>query len=516
MRVRLLLISPDAVLRESAKMEAQRLPLQLEVASTPQYAESLFADAPDRPPQAVLIHVPDGDPRAIRHWARTSFPRARLFVLLPSHQPGAQPLSALESEDLAGSGPDVVLSIGDRSDGIQELLEQFTGRGWGDEGDGVRSAGGAETPRLDELIGRSVPFREALELALKAAADPLAPVLIVGEKGTGKRLFARAIHSESPHATGPFTRVDCRAANARELDAALAGEGGAQGSSSSGARPSGHPGTAGGTLFLEEVTALDLGRQAKVIAFLDQHRRGARLQREGADLGRRLIASTAQDPDAAVQAGTLRADLLSRVDNYRIVLPALRERPSDILLLAERFLSGKATSGRRAASLSRQVQEQLLANPWPGNIRELFGVLEAALDEAGDGGEIEPRHLPDWLTVSDREPSRAGSSSLAQESVPPPNPGGAQVIASPGNLVVHLPEEGIAFEEIERAILKAALELSGNNVVRAARLLRLGRGSLRYRLEKYKLVEPRRRRPAKRRAPQKDRDIDRETLRKAS
>jgi DNA-binding NtrC family response regulator len=495
-------------------MEAQALRVRFEAAPSTGFAAGLFAAAD--PPDAVLIDLSPTDREKAVQWTRAAFPVARVVLIEAPDSTTRAPGGGLPSgPGSVRAGGEVEYPLRRDATGIRALIEDLAVR----PGEGRARARdereGIGVSSLDELVGRSVRFREALEIAMKAATDPASPVLITGEKGTGKRLFARAIHTESFGSDAGFVRVDCRTLGARELDSLFHIEGGGQAQwLSTQARPGG--GRSGGTLFLEEVTALDGGRQKRLLGFLDAVVR-AKVLRQGPDRPRlKVIAATAQNVDDRRAEGGISPDLLAKFSPYRIDLPPLRERPSDILLLAERFIGLRGTaSGGRLPVLSREVQARLLSNVWPGNVRELFGVIEAALDEAGEATEITMDHLPDWMLEQKGAPTPAPD---AEEAVVPGQGGGqpARISTGEGGLVVELPPEGVAFEVIEKAILETALRMSGNNVVRAARLLRLGRGSLRYRLEKYELVEPKRRRSAKRRPVVQTGDESQETLRRAS
>jgi len=519
MRLRFLLLSTDAVFREAAKMEAQSLELQFEAAPSASFAASLYAPTPDRPPHTVLIDLPAADRESAVRWAHEAFPATRV-VLLDAEAETDVPAGAFRRVTQEGRDPiqrsdEALYRLRRDHTGIRAVLEALAGATQVDAITDSSDSEGIGVKSLDELIGRSVKFREALEIAMKAAAEPASPVLLTGETGTGKRLFARAIHAESFGSEVPFIRIDCRALNARELDTLLS-----SGPMQS-ARPANGPGAPGvgargGTLFLEEITALDAGRQKKVLGFLDAIIRAKTLRQDGDQPGFKVIAATAQDIDERRLEGGIGSELLAKFSPYRIDLPPLRERPSDILLLAERFLSHRGSGSQgRVPTLSQDVQAKLLSNPWPGNVRELFGVLEAAVDEAGDATEITMDHLPDWI-LEQRTAPAAAPEAAAASPVPQAPQSRARVSSVNGELVVELPAEGISFEVIEKAILKTALQMAGNNVVRAARLLRLGRGSLRYRLEKYGLVEPKRRRSAKRRPVSLRETESQETLRRVS
>ena len=531
MKNKLLLISADPNLRSAAEAEAGEIPVALRAVSSPQQAYELRGESPVESPDVVMIDLLGGNRDEAFQWARKVFPAARTVLLVPTERfAGFTSLTTPHPPAGWRSGEDFLLARSWDAGNFRKFIARLQQIG------ASLPAGSTETIGLDELIGRSVPFREAIEAAMNAVNERHVPVLISGERGVGKRAFARAIHTDSYGSPANYYRIDCTAVTGRAFEAALSGEafsagrgvgqtsGGSGGWSGSGAGvasasgagsessggagslagersgsgPAGGSGSGpgGGTLLIEEVGALDAARQSKVLNYLAEGYHGIGPHPPNRTPRPRLIAATARNLEDAVQDGKFNRALYSKLTALRISIPPLRERPSDILLLAEQFLSQKSRAeGQPVPTLTSAVQQRLLTHPWPGNIRELFGVLEAAYEASGNEGELRPEHLPDWLMpVSTAMPANptTGESPIMGAA-------GAAIRYCEDGVVVELPEEGIGFDEVEKAILKAALSRTNNNVVRAAKLLRLGRGSLRYRLEKYGLVEPKRRRSAKRR-----------------
>ncbi len=486
MNVTLLLISADPNLRASAESEARQIPVPMRVVPSPQQAAKLRTEHPDEKYSAVMIDLLGGNRDEAFQWSRKVFPGAQVALLIPTERfSGFSPLTTPNPPQGWRSGADFLLARAWDRDGFRQFVARLSQtRELGERAVGARG--------LDELIGRSVPFRDALETATTAVGEKHVPVLITGERGVGKRVFARAIHADSYGSHESFLHIDCTAVSGKAFDAALQGEALTAGAAASA------PISSEGTLFLEEVAALDANRQAKVLAYLAESYHGLGSDPQRRKGKPRLITATARSLEEAVKQDKFNRALYTKLNTLRITIPPLRERPSDTLLLAERFLSQKALKQDAAVpTLAREVQERLLAHPWPGNIRELLGVLEAAMEAAEGGEEIRPEHMPDWLQPL----PEIGLPRHLQQDGEPGDASGTTVRMCEGNVIVELPEDGMPFEEIERAILTAALRQTNNNVVRAAKLLRLGRGSLRYRLEKYGLVDPKRRRSAKRRTP---------------
>jgi DNA-binding NtrC family response regulator len=262
---------------------------------------------------------------------------------------------------------------------------------------------------LNQLIGTHPAFLEtARQIPTVARAD--APVLITGETGTGKELCARAIHNLSRRRDGPFIAVDCGAIPESLFESEFFGH--ARGAFTD-ARVA-QQGLAAladtGTLFLDEVDTLPLSCQAKLLRFLQDHAYRPLGSDRFQSVDVNVISATNGDVDACVQAGRLRADLVFRIDVLRLQLPALRDRKTDIPLLARHFLDELAArSGSPAKSLSAAALHKLSAHGWPGNVRELFNVLRRAA-VLSDG----PFLLPEHITSGNPSRTQAAASSFRQ------------------------------------------------------------------------------------------------------
>lgn len=313
-----------------------------------------------------------------------------------------------------------------------------------------------------ELVGRSAAMREIADTVEKLARSESATVLLQGESGTGKDLIARAIHARSTRSERPFLAINCTALPEHLVESELFGhERGAF--TDARERKKGLAELAdGGTLFLDEIGDMPPGVQAKLLRFLED----SKFKRLGGTtdvrVDVRVIAATNRDLDAAVSERSFRSDLYYRLKVVPVLVPPLRERRDDIAPLALYFLRQVAQDLRREPPALPDETMRLFENyRWPGNARELRNVLERLLI-LEDTDEIRPEHLPTEI----RNASRPGKS--LQD-------------------LVHLPPEGADLEDIERALLRQALERTAGNVTAAARLLGLTRDTLRYRLEKYGL-----------------------------
>ncbi|HEV8265274.1 MAG TPA: sigma-54 dependent transcriptional regulator [Gemmatimonadales bacterium] len=268
------------------------------------------------------------------------------------------------------------------------------------------------------LLGASAAFRKAIELARRVAPTD-ASVFITGESGAGKELIAQFIHQHSRRSSRPFVALNCAALPEALLESEMFGH--RKGAFTGAVRDK--PGlleTAnGGTLFLDELVDMPKAIQAKLLRVIqDGVVRRVGSETTDAVVNVRFIAATNGDPEAAVQAGTLREDLYYRLRVVPIQVPALRDRPEDIPLLAEYFLSTywvrHRKKGESFPKLSEGAIRTLCTHPWRGNVRELQNVIEHVAVLAEPGALIRPEDLP--LTAEAR-PAAAGASVSLMSAV---------------------------------------------------------------------------------------------------
>jgi transcriptional regulator with GAF, ATPase, and Fis domain len=315
------------------------------------------------------------------------------------------------------------------------------------------------------VIGSTKRWKDVLTQSARVATTETT-VLLTGESGTGKEVVARFIHHGSPRGNGPFIAINCAALPDQLLESELFGHERGAFTGAVQAKPGRIEQANGGVLFLDEVGEMSPAVQAKMLRVLEQREflrlGGTKLQK--ADI--RVIAATNRDLMAAIHRGEFREDLYYRLGVFEIVLPPLRERPEDILELADSFLEEIGASvGRPAAGIARDAREQLTGYHWPGNVRELRNAIERAVILA-DGGYIRSEHLP----VTTPRPSASPSQMDAN---------GASA----------LPAGGVNLEAIERSLVVKALTQARHNKTRAAKLLGLTRAQLYTRIEKYGLAE---------------------------
>jgi transcriptional regulator with PAS, ATPase and Fis domain len=256
------------------------------------------------------------------------------------------------------------------------------------------------------------------------------------------------VHYQSRRAAGPLVEVHCAALPETLLESELFGheKGAFTGAAQ---RRQGHLAAADrGTVFLDEIGEIPAPTQVKLLRFLQERRFVPLGATEERRVDARVVSATNRDLAAAVKAGTFREDFYYRLNVFAIRVPALRERPEDVLPLADGFLAGR---GVPAEKLSPAARERLSQHPWPGNVRELENALERALILAGDG-DVRPEHLV------------------------PASPGG-------GGRAAEVLREGFDLDAFERELIEAAIERSGGNKSAAARLLGITRRRLYSRLE---------------------------------
>lgn len=253
---------------------------------------------------------------------------------------------------------------------------------------GSTDHGSNEITRHNEILGDSEPIRHLLH-EIDIVADSDMPILLLGETGVGKELFARRLHRRSPRRQHPMVQVNCAALPESLAESELFGHVKGAFSGASSDRAGRFEAARGGTLFLDEVGELPLPIQAKLLRALQN----GEIQRLGTDsvikTDVRIVAATNRNLRKRVQDGSFRADLYHRLSVYPITIPPLRERGHDILLLAGHYLElGRSRLGLRGIRLSPDAEQALLAYHWPGNVRELeHAISRAAIKTLSQGGQ---------------------------------------------------------------------------------------------------------------------------------
>jgi DNA-binding NtrC family response regulator len=323
--------------------------------------------------------------------------------------------------------------------------------------------------KVDIIIGETDPMMRVKNLILKISKSDATTVLIQGESGTGKELVAKAIHYSSSRADKPFMAINCAALPVTLLESELMGHEKGAFTDAKSAKKGLFELADGGTIFLDEIGDMDMSMQAKLLRVLEERsfRRVGGVRDIKVDV--RVISATNQDLARAMSEGTFRKDLFYRLQVVPITLPPLRERGGDILHLAKHFVNHfNQECHKQVKGFSREAEQILLAYAWPGNVRELKNMIERAMIFEIEQ-EVLPEHLPqeimNFRPVEEREPS----APLALDG-----------------LVI--PESGISIEEVEQALVKKALEMSGGNQTRASQLLRMPRDAFRRRMRRFGFI----------------------------
>jgi transcriptional regulator with PAS, ATPase and Fis domain len=320
---------------------------------------------------------------------------------------------------------------------------------------------------IENIVGESEGIRKVLEFADKVARGYDTTVLIEGESGVGKEVVARIIHHRSVRFDKPFVGINCGAISKELLESELFGyEKGAF----TGGLHEGKKGKIemadGGTLLLDEVSELHPAAQVNLLRFLEEREFYPVGGTHKKKVDVRVIAATNKSLAAQVQAGTFREDLYYRLNVARIVIPPLLERKADIIPLTMFFMNKfNEKFSRNFRGISPEARKMLVQYPWRGNIRELKNAVERVI-LMEEGQQIEPAHLA-FLAFPYH---------------------GTRHQEDPG---IRVPPEGLNLDDLIRQLIVQALELSGANRTRAAKLLGISRPTLIYRIEKHSIeVEP--------------------------
>ena len=323
------------------------------------------------------------------------------------------------------------------------------------------------------IVGSDIRFVEAISDA-KCVARNQTTVLIYGETGTGKELFAQSIHNASPYQNGPFISVNCAAIPSTLLESMFFGT--VKGSYTGAANTTGlFEQARNGTLFLDEINSMDISLQAKLLKVIENktvRRIGDMKERE---IRCRILCALNEAPLACIENGKLRRDLYYRLSSCILYIPPLRERKSDIPLLCSFFLKHfNEEYGRHIHRIDPELMDRFLEYPWPGNVRELQHVVESAFSVSRKDMEIlQLGHLSHYY----REFFTACKPEAVSDSQAAPGP------VSPRSLQ---PLKAY-MDSCEKNFLAAALCCHSNNITATARSLQITRQALQHKIRKYGL-----------------------------
>lgn len=324
---------------------------------------------------------------------------------------------------------------------------------------------------FSDILGQNSEFNKSLSDAIKSAQSD-SSVLIYGETGTGKELFAQSIHNESKRKSNDFIAQNCAALPKDLLEALLFGteKGSFTGAKS---RPGLFEMADQGTILLDEINSMDLALQAKLLRVLQD----GRVRRIGGQKEKvvdlRIITTMNMHPDQAFNQNRLREDLYYRLSVVYIYLPPLRDREDDILLLTDNFINHyNKKFNKNLKGLTARLKKVFCNYKWPGNVRELKHVIESAYNIKQLGDKIEFKDLPGYI----RERLNQNKNNKADP-----------VLSVNINENDQLPSLNNYLEEVELKLIKNALKKTENNISAAARELDISRQSLQYKLKKYSI-----------------------------
>jgi two-component system response regulator FlrC len=334
----------------------------------------------------------------------------------------------------------------------EELLERVARYAWA-------------PPVYDELVAEDPRTRETIALAERVAASE-ATVLLTGESGTGKEVFARFIHGHSPRAAAPFVAINCAAIPENLLEATLFGYEKGAFTGAQNAQAGKFEQAQGGTILLDEISEMPLALQAKMLRVLQERE----VERVGGKrpipLDIRVLATSNRNIMSEVVAGRFREDLYYRLNVFPIAIPALRERPADILPLARHLLTRHATRcGRPGARISAEAASTINAYPWPGNVRELENVVQRALILASTE-TVEAAHLQ--LKTNGLAAWATGITEAAPATRAP------------------LEHHASSMKDLERQHILDTLAAVGGSRKKAVEKLGISERTLRYKLQQYR------------------------------
>ncbi|MBL8742907.1 MAG: sigma-54-dependent Fis family transcriptional regulator [Myxococcales bacterium] len=322
-------------------------------------------------------------------------------------------------------------------------------------------------------------------------------VLVLGETGVGKEVLAQSIHKLSQRRDAPFLALNCAALTESLLESELFGNERGAFTGAVTARPGLFESAQGGTVFLDELGELPMVIQVKLLRVLEERRVTRVGGRSPISVDVRFIAATNRNLEESIERGTFREDLYYRLAGITLTIPPLRERASEIVPLALRFLrSASGKMGRSEPQLSADARVAMLRYSWPGNVRELRNVIERALVLAA-GDVIELSHLPAKLRQESAGPSsRPPQASSPDLEVAPPSSRDSYSSLSPASGMFDSGDNRSLRGEVvdlERKRIIEALERCGGNQTAAAEMLGMSRRTLVSRLSTYDLPRPRKR-----------------------
>ncbi len=334
------------------------------------------------------------------------------------------------------------------------------------------------TVTFDHIVGESPVLKQIIQLSKKIARTQTTTILLLGESGTGKDLFARAIHYESSQNSKPFVTINCASLPESLLESELFGYEKGAFTDAKQLKKGLFEIADGGTVFLDEIGEINMSTQIKLLGVLENRV----IRRVGGTVNIpveiRIIAATNKDLKRAVEEKTFREDLYYRLKVFQITLPPLREHREDIPLLSEYFIKQyNSQFQKNITHIHKEAVLLLTRYNWPGNIRELRNVIERAVI-LETMGVLQPESLPgEIVQLADTPKASTHEIKETRES--------GDIKRLP--FEIEIPEEGLSLSGLEKQVIKQALNQAENNQTKASKLLRISRDTLRYKIKKYRL-----------------------------
>jgi two-component system, NtrC family, response regulator AtoC len=447
MDIRLLIISQDPSLRDMCLVAAKQMSLG---ASTAETAAILPGELGNGGFDIVLadLRMAELDPFELIKKARETAPDSVVIIFADGANQG------LAQHAVRQGAHDYLLTPLEIND-LKRLLDRLVEKKRMSAENRLLREQLEARQGLGMLIGASAKMQKVYEMILKVATKRH-PVLVLGESGTGKELVARAIHTFGPWRDLPFVPVDCGALSSNLIESELFGHvrGAFTGASQNrrGLLAAGGK----GTVFLDEIAELPVELQSKLLRAIQEREVRPVGSNQRLPLDARIIAGTNQHLEGAITRGTFRKDLFFRLNVVPIKLPPLRDRKSDIPLLVHHFIDRYSGTSGGTRDVSYDAMSRLMSYDWPGNVRELENCVQRAL-ALGSGPEIQVMDLPSNLVYSMQ--NERGSRRFS------------------------------TLREIERDAIRQALEMTGGDRLRAAKLLGIGKTTVYRKIKEYDLED---------------------------
>ncbi len=330
----------------------------------------------------------------------------------------------------------------------------------------------------EAYLGRSEQAHTIRELLTKLTKVPFSALIIGGESGTGKGLTARILHYGGPRAQHPMIEVNCAALPRELLESELFGHEPGAFTGASGRHRGLLEQADGGTLFMDEIGEMPLDLQAKLLKAIEDHKFRRLGGEKEINVDVQIVAASNRDLELMTRDGGFRADLYHRLSVFKVILPPLREAIEDLDELVPLFVAEyNAKAGRQVKNIPDEVWQKLRSHHWPGNVRELRNVIERCV--LFSDGHVFPLQ---WLQLPSQVPV------IAPKEITSELTGDSQNQAKAHQQGIYLPLDGsMALDDMDRFIIKTALDRADNNLTAAARDLGATRETLRYRVRKYHL-----------------------------